>query len=135
NGARHEFTLTHTSTDTTAVPAPVGSAAGTAPEAGLVRDQAPDSVYARHAVSPDDPPRAMPCLERGSLLLVGGGPTQPDIQARLVDLAGGSRARIVVIPTAHVHTADSAAIARSASDYARSFGVASVIVLHTFSRR
>ena len=42
---------------------------------------------------------------RGSLLLHGGGPVADNVRAAFVELAGGRRARIVVIPTADVDAA------------------------------
>ena len=36
----------------------------------------------------------------GSLIIVGGGPRPPDVMRRFVELAGGSRARILIMPMA-----------------------------------
>ena len=44
-----------------------------------------------------DPARPRPM---GSLIIVGGGPRPPEIMRRFVELAGGARARILVMPMA-----------------------------------
>ena len=44
-----------------------------------------------------DPARPRPT---GSLIIVGGGPRPPEIMRRFVELAGGSRARILIMPMA-----------------------------------
>src|SRR5262249_24019436 len=74
-----------------------------------------------------------PELAKGTLLLVGGGPSQSDLDAEFLQLAGGSAARIVVIPTASFMPGDSASM-RDPSRWGRGYG-AHVAVLHAFSRR
>jgi cyanophycinase len=135
HGSRHEFTLTHTGTDTTQLPASFHAAAAASAAPKLERDTAPDSVFAAHAVSPEEAPGVSPCLQHGTLLLVGGGAGQSDIERRFVELAGDAAARIVVIPTAHVETVDQDAIEQFGVAAARIFGVPKVTVLHTCSRR
>lgn len=45
-------------------------------------------------------PLAPPRVDRGALVLVGGGRIPPSVLARFVALAGGSKARIVLVPGA-----------------------------------
>src|SRR5260221_4417831 len=135
HGSAHEFSLTRTAADTTTLPASVRTAPPPSAGPAIARDIAPDSVYAAHAVPTDRAPSSLPCLRRGTLLLVGGGPGQDDINARFVQLAGGAAARIVVIPTAHTETEDRAAIAQFGEAAPRILGLPHVRVLHTVSRR
>ncbi len=68
----------------------------------------------------------------GSLVIGGGGPLPAEVLDRFAELAGGPRARIVVIPTA-----DPGASLVDPEEYAapwRRRGVASVRVLNTLSR-
>ena len=58
--------------------------------AGLVPDRIGSSAQESPLVGPPS----------GSLVLAGGGPLGPEIWERFVELAGGTDARIVVIPTA-----------------------------------
>ena len=134
HGAAHALALTRTSADTTSVPASV-RAAQSAPPKVSTRDVVPDSVYAAHTLPADTPTRGAACLRRGTLLLVGGGPTQPDIEARFLKLAGGDKAKIVVIPTAHLETEDPGATAGYALDLVEHFGGGHVTILHTISRK
>lgn len=109
--------------------------AQSAPPQVPARDVVPDSVYAAHALPPDTPTRGAACLRRGTLLLVGGGPTQPDIEARFLKLAGGDKAKIVVIPTAHLETEDFGATTGYALDLLEHFGSGGhVTILHTIHR-
>ncbi len=56
----------------------------------------------RDRVTGDFPPALMapPQVEAGALVIVGGGALPDEVLDRFVDLAGGSEARIVVVPTA-----------------------------------
>ena len=62
----------------------------------------------------------------GSLIIVGGGPRPPVIMQRFVELAGGARAKILVMPMA---TAVENAGERSAAEFTR-MGVASASSVH-----
>lgn len=130
-GKEHAFTLARTSADTTLRPRAAGSATAAPPP---LRDPVPDSLLASRRAPARSVSSVDPALRAGTLLLVGGGGETDDINARFRALAGGTRARIVVIPTAAVNTTDSAAIRELANRYARPFGVATVTVLHTTSR-
>lgn len=68
--------------------------------------------------------------ERGSLVVVGGGPVGPEIVNEFIRLAGGKQAAFVVIPTAGGDTAyaDSCTCAR----FLRDAGATDVTVLHTY---
>lgn len=68
----------------------------------------------------------------GTLLLVGGGITPPEVERRLVQLAGGRSARILVIPTAQALDGplDVAALVKPW----KALGAGSVRVLHATSR-
>src|SRR5262245_7949163 len=91
HGKTHYFEMTRTSADTTRLPARPAGPERAAPQ--LAREQAPDSVYLAHAVAPGEGVSFAPCLRSGTLLLVGGGPTQADLDRRFVELAGGPNAR------------------------------------------
>lgn len=69
----------------------------------------------------------------GTLLICGGGDLPDVIFDRFLELAGGSQARLVVIPTARVKTEhmDSSGVYAEWQDR----GAASVAVLHTVSRQ
>jgi cyanophycinase len=66
---------------------------------------------------------------RGTLMVVGGGTIGPDIMRKFVEAAGGSNARIVVIPTAGEQ--DTFPRDWSGLRPFRAAGARSVIVLHT----
>jgi cyanophycinase len=132
HGDSHHVDLTHTSADTTRPPASLRPVAAPPP---VARDHAPDSVYRAHALPRGATSSLHPCLQRGTLILVGGGPGQKDIDGRFVELAGGPDARIVVVPTASLEIADSAEVARWGEKMAGVLGVKHVTVLHTLSRR
>ncbi|HET7226150.1 MAG TPA: Type 1 glutamine amidotransferase-like domain-containing protein [Candidatus Eisenbacteria bacterium] len=130
HGAVHAFTMRHTIADTTALPS--GVKAGPSPNTTAV-PLAPDSVYLAHAVPLGPTSSVDPCLAHGTLLLVGGGSTQPDIMARLLALAGGAaRARILDIPTAAMPSPSDAR--HLAETMAGRIGVSHVGTLHTSSR-
>jgi cyanophycinase len=69
----------------------------------------------------------------GSLVICGGGRTPSDVRDRFVELAGGSQARIVVIPTAS-ELADGPD-ADKKLDMWRGHKVADLSLLHTRSRK
>lgn len=77
------------------------------------------------AATPVGPPR-------GTLVLAGGGRLPAEVTARFIELAGGSEARIVVIPTAGTEDAfpDDWPVAAAF----REAGVADVTILHTRRR-
>ncbi|MGH7170374.1 MAG: cyanophycinase [Gemmataceae bacterium] len=69
----------------------------------------------------------------GSLVIVGGGGLPDSIRDRFLQLAGGKKGKLVVIPTAS-EFADRARIARS-HDYWQALGLHSVSMLHTLDRK
>jgi cyanophycinase len=72
-------------------------------------------------------------LAAGSLVIVGGGAPLPEtVRDRFLQLAGGRRARLVVIPTAS-DKADRPGLLRTPA-YFQALGVTWVKVLHTHSR-
>jgi cyanophycinase len=68
----------------------------------------------------------------GALVIVGGGGLPDPIRDRFLELAGGRKARLVIIPTASFK-ADYPRLLQS-STYWKSYGVASVELLHTRQR-
>lgn len=64
----------------------------------------------------------------GSLVIVGGGEVGPEIAERLVRLAGGPDADVVLIPTA---AGDEIDTKRAGESLAKSLGLKRVTVLHT----
>ncbi|KAI3396078.1 hypothetical protein diail_495 [Diaporthe ilicicola] len=70
--------------------------------------------------------------ETGSLVIVGGGSLSDNIYQRVIDLAGGSGAAIVVIPTAD--GADSYDQDAAGAAAFRRLGAGNVTVLHTYDR-
>ena len=70
---------------------------------------------------------------QGSLVVAGGGELENGILQRFVTLAGGNKARVVLIPTAS-RRADDAAHLSALSQKWQSLNPASVSVLHTRSR-
>jgi cyanophycinase len=68
----------------------------------------------------------------GSLVICGGGMLPDDVRDQFVQLAGGPKARIVVIPTAHI-AADTTEPTKDMEMW-RERGVASVLSLHTRSK-
>jgi cyanophycinase len=71
--------------------------------------------------------------ENGSLVIVGGGDLGQSILKRFVDLAGGSEASIVVIPTAD--GGDNYGEDAASAGKMRELGAKKVIVLHTKDRQ
>jgi cyanophycinase len=133
HGAVHHFDVSRIAHDTTWTPS-APAAAGTN-TAAVPREHAPDSVYRAHAVPASPVSSIDPALRKGTLLLVGGGAGQPDLDRRFVELAGGAEARIVLIPTATLESSDPAELQRFAASITRMLGVGHVTVLHTTSRR
>jgi cyanophycinase len=68
--------------------------------------------------------------EKGTLLIVGGGRLGPDILSKFIELAGGTKARIVLIPTADEDSAINTGRS-SLKDTLLKRGVYDVVVLHT----
>jgi cyanophycinase len=68
----------------------------------------------------------------GSLVIVGGGKLPPAIRDAFLELAGGKKARLVVIPTAS-NKADHPELLTTPAFW-KAQGVASVVTLHTHSR-
>jgi cyanophycinase len=80
-------------------------------------------------------PESIPSLDRsasGSLVICGGGRLPEAVPQRFLELAGGSEARIVLIPTAE--TDSGVRVAAENADRWRQRGAASVHLLHTRSR-
>jgi cyanophycinase len=73
-----------------------------------------------------------PASRGGALVICGGGGVPEPVRDRFLELAGGPRARIVVIPTAGL-IADSPSV-NSVLDPWKDKGVASVQLVHTRSR-
>jgi cyanophycinase len=84
------------------------------------------------ASPPERADHPAPVAQGGALLICGGGSLPEPIRDRFVELAGGPRARIVVIPTAN-QQADRIP-ANTVLDPWRAKGVASVELVHTRSR-
>jgi cyanophycinase len=68
----------------------------------------------------------------GALVIVGGGLMPDTIRDRFLELAGGAKAKLVVIPTAS-EVADRTKIYKSYA-YWRTQGIASVALLHTLEK-
>jgi cyanophycinase len=77
-------------------------------------------------------PRAAHAHRAGALVIVGGGGLPDPIRDRFLELAGGEKARLVIIPTASFK-ADQPHLLTSRQYWAAQ-GVASVKLLHTRSR-
>jgi cyanophycinase len=134
HGRTHEIALRFAGPDTSALAQSPEAAAAARNKTTVPWEQVPDSVFARHHVSASLPPGMNPAVRAGTLLLVGGGPAQDDINAEFIRLAGGKAARIVVIPTAGIDPGDDPAPLLSADRWAGSLGASHVTVLHTTSR-
>ena len=67
---------------------------------------------------------------QGALLLHGGGPVAENVRGAFVDLAGGRKARIVVIPTADIHESGTQDLLEDWNEFAPS----SVTILHAETR-
>jgi cyanophycinase len=68
----------------------------------------------------------------GALVICGGGALPSEVGDRFVELAGGSKARIVVIPTAHA--AADTSLPTNEIEMWKKRGVASVLTFHTRSK-
>jgi cyanophycinase len=134
HGSTHDMTLHFTSTDTTALAQAPAAAAAARAKYGVDWKTVPEAVLASHRVAADVPAGTAPALRPGSLLLVGGGPSQDDISGEFRRLAGGDKASIVVIPTASIDPGEDVADLMSADHWAQRLGVGHVTVLHTTSR-
>jgi cyanophycinase len=133
HGPTHEFEVRFMSPDTTG-PAPSSVRADREP-ASLPFETIPDAVVRAHVVPSGATSSTVPALRNGTLLLVGGGASQQDLNAEFSRLAGGPRAHIVVIPTASIESTGSDTVETSASSWARVLGIPHVTVLHATSRR
>src|SRR5205814_1037575 len=71
------------------------------------------------------PPAEIP----GTLVIVGGGKMPDAVRDRFIDLAGGARAKLVVIPTASA-AADGADAEKSVEPW-RKYKTAALTLLHT----
>ncbi len=69
--------------------------------------------------------------EKGSLLIAGGGKLGQDIWDKFIELAGGSSATIIIIPTAVGDDATSREVGENTARQLRKMGVAAASVLHT----
>lgn len=58
------------------------------------------AVQRASSVDPGVPTMGTPRVDQGSLVIVGGGGMPNDVVAKFMELAGGEKARIVVLPTA-----------------------------------
>jgi cyanophycinase len=94
----------------------------------------PWGMRAAPAAAPITPlvPRAAHADPAGALVIVGGGGLPDSVRDRFLELAGGRKARLVIIPTASFN-ADSKHLLKSYT-YWKSYGVASVELLHTRQR-
>ncbi len=97
------------------------------PAVGAVGDQ---QTTGQAAASPTTPPPA----DRGALVICGGGGLPEAVRREFVELAGGSKAKIVVIPTASGDADGPAAVRAGFLEPWTKRGVASVVLLHTRSR-
>jgi len=86
----------------------------------------------RAADPPPPPSRSLLLNTAGALMVVGGGKMSETVRARFLELAGGNKARLVVIPTASSRI-DNGDISPSYT-YWQSQHVSSVELLHTRNR-
>ncbi len=94
--------------------------------AGVVLGLLPATASAEPNVAAT-PPRAAAKEVAGTLMIVGGGKLPDAVRDRFLELAGGKKGRLVVIPTASAMTEQ---IQRS-FNYWKAQGLASVVMLHT----
>jgi cyanophycinase len=80
---------------------------------------------------PAFPPKEVPTskLEKGSLVIVGGGGMPADVTAKFIELAGGPEGPIVVFPTANPSVADDGKAARSEGTFFERAGAKHVTIL------
>ena len=133
HGGSFPFAVARTSPDPARLPSSVRPEAASRAAEPKPAETAPDAIYLAHAVPPGEAPSLHPSLKKGTLLLVGGGAGQDDINGRFRELAGGSSARIVYIPTASALAG--VPVEKRAENAARILGVPKVALLHTLSRR
>lgn len=109
----------------------IGSAMTVANGAAVAKDSPPErpaSAKLDGAAAKDASGANMIGPAKGTLIIVGGGGMTPEIWKRFVDLAGGKKAKIVVIPTAN----EDAEIDKDfTKQKLHSLGVKEVAVLHT----
>jgi len=134
HGRTHDLALHFTSADTSALAQSPTAAAAARAKSGVDWKIVPDTVFASHRVAADVPAGTIAALRTGSLLLVGGGPSQDDISAEFRRLAGGDKARIVVIPTAAIDPGVDVADFLQPNRWAPGLGVTHVTVIHATSR-
>jgi cyanophycinase len=96
--------------------------------AGLLLGLLPAAALAEPKID-TPPPRPAEKETTGTLVIVGGGVLPDTIRERFLELAGGKKGRLVVIPTAS-ELADQTRIFRS-YNYWKAQGLASVSMLHT----
>jgi cyanophycinase len=90
-------------------------------------------LSAGQAAEPSSGPPLKPVTEIGGALVLHGGGSIPDaVRTRFLNLAGGSKARLVIIPTASAD-ADTVNMDTALEPWKQQ-GVASVVWLHTRSR-
>jgi cyanophycinase len=135
HGRTHEMALHFASPDTAAMARSTASTEAARARLLVNWDQVPDSVFAGHRYAAAAPAGVSEALAAGTLLLVGGGPAQDDLNAEFVRLAGGAKARVVVVPTAGIDPGQDANALGDADAWAHSLGVPRVTVLHTTSRK
>jgi cyanophycinase len=133
HGNSFPFAITRTSPDPARLPSSVRPDAAARAAEPKAPEPAPDAIYLAHAVPAGEAPSLHPSLRKRTLLLVGGGAGQDDINARFRELAGGPSARIVYIPTASAVAG--VPVEKRAENSARILGVPKVALLHTLSRR
>jgi cyanophycinase len=107
------------------------SAAAEAYKAGSLLDivqlrRAAANRALKYSFPPDKPPE--PIVEKGTLMIVGGGGAGPEIWKRFIELSGGPEALIVVIPTAMEDPLDKESGEEKAL---KRFGAKNVKALHT----
>jgi cyanophycinase len=85
---------------------------------------------------PAFPPKEVPAskLEKGSLVIVGGGGMPKEVTAKFMELAGGPEAPIVVLPTANPPAADDGKSERSEGFFFERAGAKHVTVLRQRTR-
>ena len=85
---------------------------------------------------PAFPPKEIPAskLEKGSLVIVGGGGMPKDVTAKFIELAGGPEAPIVVLPTANPPASDDGKSERSEGSFFERAGAKHVTILRQRTR-
>ena len=96
------------------------------------------SLFLISPSSAENPPKTMVGPRKGALVIMGGGgrdQTFPQIFKKLVELAGGEKARIVIVPTAASSDPDYNYDRSWSVQLAKQMGVAAVTILHTHDRK